>query len=94
MGLRMASQAVERAVSGAPPQFTQMMRQSSAPIHSYNNQSGPPSPVTPPYSPTTTSAAAALLALNRLPPPAVNLRQPAYTPPGGILRQTNNQTVM
>ena len=94
MGLRMASQAVERAVSGAPPQFTQMMRQSSAPIHSYNNQSGPPSPVTPPYSPTTTSAAAALLALGRLPPPAVNLRQPAYTPPTGILRQTNNQAVM
>ena len=90
MGLRMASQAVERAVSGAPPQFTQMMRQSSAPVHSYNHQ--PPSPVTPPYSPASTSAAAALLALGRPPLPVMNLRQPAMTaaaPPGGIVRQTN-----
>lgn len=93
MGLRMASQAVERAVSGAPPQFTQAMRQSSAPVHNYTNQSGPPSPVTPPYSPTSTSAAAALLALGRPPLPVMNLRQPAMTapPPGRLVRQTNNQ---
>ena len=93
MGLRMASQAVERAVSGAPPQFTEMMRQSSAPVHSFTYQSGPPSPVTPPYSPSSTAAAAALLALSHAPPPppSVNLRQPAMTvPPGRLVRQTNN----
>lgn len=69
-GLRMASAAVMRAVSGAPPQFTQAMRQCSAPVHSFND-----SPPTPPYSPSTTAAGAALLALGN--PPALNLRQPA-----------------
>ncbi len=86
-GLRMASHAVMRACSGAPPQFTQLMRNVSAPVHSFSD-----SPPTPPYSPSSSSAAAALLALGQPPnliPPALNLRQSAMAPPSGITRQTN-----
>ncbi len=82
-GLRMASQAVMRACSGAPPQFTRAMRQSSAPVPSFND-----SPPTPPYSPSSSSAATALLALGH--PPRMSLRTPAVGPPPP-LRQTNNQ---
>ena len=91
-GLRLASQAVMRACSGAPPQFTTLMRQQSAPVHSFSD-----SPPTPPYSPSSSSAAAALIALGHPPnliPPALNLRQPATAPPIGLTRQTNNQAVV
>ncbi len=75
-GLRMASAAVMRAVSGAAPQFTQAMRQCSAPVHSFND-----SPPTPPHSPSTGGASKSQPALNlrqpAMPHPAVNLRQPA-----------------
>jgi len=86
-GLRLASQAVMRACSGAPPQFTRLMRQQSAPVPSFSD-----SPPTPPYSPSSSSAAAALLALGQPPnliPPTLNLRQSAMAPPSGITRQTN-----
>lgn len=52
-GLRMASQAVMRACSGARPQFTQTMRQISAPG----------------YSSYDTASGAALLAMSNSPPP-------------------------
>jgi len=90
-GLRMASAAVMRAVSGAAPQFTQAMRQCSAPVHSFNDSSP-----TPPYSPSMSAAGAALLALGNPPPtnggasksqPALNLRQPAMPHPAVNLRQ-------
>ena len=92
MGLRMASQAVERAVTGAPPEFTQAMRQCSAPVNCFSNSplSGSSYIPSPPITPTSSAAAAALLALNSQPASVVNLRQPAYAPPTAILRQTNN----
>ena len=76
-GLRMASQAVMRACSGAPPQFTRAMRQSSAPVHTRSHSQ---SPLQGPHSPSSTAAAAALLTLA---PPAI----PPYPhiPPAALL---------
>ncbi len=79
-GLRMASQAVMRACSGAPPQFTHAMRQSSAPVHTRSRSQSPLQESQ--YSPSSTAAATALLALapSVTQVPALNLRQPAIPP--------------
>jgi len=80
-GLRMCSQAVMRACSGAAPQFTQSERNASAPS---------PSALS---SPNTAASGAALLAMS---PPARNiLQRPGFqynyqnTRPPPLTRQTN-----
>ena len=87
-GLRVCSQAVMRACSGMPPEFTQLERNVSAPTPPSFDQTSLPSP---PASPNTMMAGAALLAMRNSPP---TLRQAAAMPPPlRLTRQTNQRIV-
>ena len=104
-GLRMCSQAVMRACSGAVPAFTQLERNVSAPASSINQTA-----LSPPPLPNTMPSGAALLVTSPSSFPAVttqptqniltrpgfqyhNYQNTSMSPPQPLTRQTNQRIV-
>jgi len=90
-GLRIASAAVMRACSGAPPQFTQLERHTSAPVEQSFDGTPPQSP-TLIASPNTMAAGAALLAMRNGPSSQVGQNM-LFPPPLQLTRHTNQRIV-